>query len=53
MLINFIMKIGKGKAEEIISYNQLIDNLEDDSKQDNALDQELLNLELLLCINNH
>ena len=44
--INLIMKIGKGKAGEIICYNQLIDYLEDANEQHNALDQELFNLEL-------
>ena len=48
--INLIMKVGKGKVEEIISYNQLIDYLEDANEQDNVLDQELLYLDLLLGI---
>ena len=48
--INLIMKVGKGKVEEIISYNQLIDCLEDANEQDNVLDQELLYLDLLLGI---
>ena len=38
--INLFMRIGKDKAEELISYNQLIDYLEGANEHDNALDQE-------------
>ena len=36
--INFILDIGNGKVEELISYNQLLDHLE--TAQDNYLDMD-------------
>ena len=39
--INFILDIGKGKIEELIAYNQLLDHLEQAEDQDNSMDQEL------------
>ena len=39
--INFILDIGEGKVEEIITYNQLLDHLEQAEKEDNFMDQEL------------
>ena len=38
--INFILDIGEGKVEEIITYNQLLDHLEQADEQDNSMDQE-------------
>ena len=39
--INFILNIGEGKVEELITYNQLLDHLEQADEQDNSMDQEL------------
>ena len=39
--INFILHIGEGKVEELITYNQLLDHLEQADEQDNSMDQEL------------
>ena len=39
--INFILDISKGKVEELIAYNQLLDHLEQAEAQDNSVDQEL------------
>ena len=39
--INFILDIGEGKVEELITYNQLLDHLEQAEEQDNSMDQEL------------
>ena len=39
--INFILDIGEGKVEELITYNQLLDHLEQPDEQDNSMDQEL------------
>ena len=40
-IINFILDIGEGKVEELITYNQLLDHLEQADEQDNSMDQEL------------
>ena len=39
--INFILDIGEGKVEELITYNHLLDHLEQAEDQDNSMDQEL------------
>ena len=39
--INFILDIGEGKVEELVTYNQLLDHLEQAEEQDNSMDQEL------------
>ena len=39
--INFILDIGEGKVEELITYNQLLDHLEQADEQGNSMDQEL------------
>ena len=39
--INFILDIGEGKVEELITYNQLLDHLEQADEQDNSMDPEL------------
>ena len=39
--INFILDIGNGKVEELISYNQLLDHLETAQDNDFGMDQEL------------
>ena len=39
--INFILDIGNGKVEELISYNQLLEHLENAGDYDMGMDQEL------------
>ena len=39
--INFILDMGNGKVEELISYNQLFDHLETAQDNDLGMDQEL------------
>ena len=39
--INFILDIGNGKFEELISYNQLLEHLENAQDHDMGMDQEL------------
>ena len=39
--IKIILDIGEGKVEELITYNQLLDHLEQADEQDNFMDQEL------------
>ena len=39
--INFLLDMGEGKVEELITYNQLLDHLEQADEQDNLMDQEL------------
>ena len=39
--INFILDIGEGKVEELITYNQLLDHLEQADEQANSMDQDL------------
>ena len=39
--INFILDIGNGKVEELISYNQLLKHLENAQDHDMGMDQEL------------
>ena len=39
--INFILDIGNGKVEELISYNQLLEHLENAQDHDMSMDQEL------------
>ena len=39
--INFIQDIGNGKVEELISYNQLLEHLENAQDHDMGMDQEL------------
>ena len=46
--INFILDMGEGKVEELITYNQLLDHLEQADEQDNSMDQELISLTMLL-----
>ena len=47
--INFILDIGEGKVEELITYNQLLDHLEQADKQDNLMDQELYRFRAIIC----
>ena len=39
--INFILDIGEGKVEELITYYQLLDHSEQADEQDNSMDQDL------------
>ena len=39
--INFILDIGEGKVEELITYNRLLDHFEQAEEEDNFMDQEL------------
>ena len=39
--VNFILDIGNGKVEELISYNQLLEHLENPQDHDMDMDQEL------------
>ena len=43
--INFIVDIGEGKVEELITCHQLFDHLEQAEEQDNSMDQELKDIE--------
>ena len=38
---NFVLDIGNGKVEELISYNQLLEHLEKAQDHDMRMDQEL------------
>ena len=40
--INFILDIGNGKVEELISYNKLLEHLENAQGNDMGMDRELL-----------
>ena len=35
-----ILDIGEGKVEELMTYNKLLDHLEQADEQDNSMDQE-------------
>ena len=39
--INFILGLGEGKVKEFITYNQLLDHLEQADEQDTSMDREL------------
>ena len=47
--INFICDIGEGKVEELITYNQLLDHLEQAEEQENSMDQELYKFRAIIC----
>ena len=40
-IINCILGIGKGKVEELITYNQVLEDLEQAEAQDNSMNKEL------------
>ena len=46
--INFILDIGKGKVEELILYNQLLDHLETVHDNDIGMDQELFKFRVII-----
>ena len=51
--INFILDIGEGKVEELITYNQLLDHLEQAEEQDNFMDQELYKFRAIIGYRGH
>ena len=46
--INFILDIGNGKVEEFISYNQLLEHLENAQDHNMGMDQELYRLRAII-----
>ena len=46
--INFILDIGNGKVEELISYNQLLEHLENAQNNYMGMDQELFKLRAII-----
>ena len=46
--INFILDIGNGKVEELISYNQLLEHLETAQDNDTGMDQELFKFRAII-----
>ena len=46
--INFILDIGNGKVEELMSCNQLVDDLETAQDNDLCMDQELFKLRAII-----
>ena len=46
--INFILDIGNGKVEELISYNQLLEHLENAQDHDTGMDQELYRFKAII-----
>ena len=47
--INFILDIGQGRVEELITYNQYPYHLEQAEAQDNSMDQELYRFRATIC----
>ena len=45
--INFLLDLGNGKVEELISYNKLLDDLETAQGNDLGMDQESLDIKVL------
>ena len=46
--INFILDIGNGKVEELFSYNQLLEHLENAQDHDIGMGQELYRLRAII-----
>ena len=46
--INFILDIGEGRVEELITNNQLLDHLEQADEQDNSMDQEFYRFKAII-----
>ena len=46
--INFILDIGEGKVEDLITYNLLLDHLEQADEEDNFMDQELYKVRAII-----
>ena len=51
--INFILDIGNGKVEEVISYNQLLEHLENAQDNDMGMDQELYRFRAIIGHQGH
>ena len=51
--INFILDIGESKVEELITYSQLLDHLEQAEEQDNYMDQELFKFRAIFGHESH
>ena len=51
--INFILDIGNGKAEELISCNQLLEHLENAQDIDMGMDQELYRFRAIIGYQGH
>ena len=47
-IFNFILDIGNGKVEELISYNELHEHLENTQDDDMGMDQELFNFRSII-----
>ena len=47
-IINFTFYIGNGKVEELISYNQLLEHLENAEDHDMGMDQELYRFRVII-----
>ena len=45
---HFILDIGEGQVEELITYNQLLDHLEQVEGQENSMDQELYKVSAII-----
>ena len=48
--INFILDIREGKVEELITYNQLLDHLEQAEEQASSMDQELYKFRAIILV---
>ena len=46
--LSYILGIGNGKVEEIISYNQLVDHLEAAAHEDNKMSDDLFRFRALI-----
>ena len=46
--IDFILDIGNGNVEELISYNQLLDHIETAHENDTGMDQELFKFRAII-----
>ena len=46
--LSYILGIGNGKVEEIISYNQLVDHLEPAANEDNKISDDLFKFRALI-----
>ena len=46
--ISYILGIGNGNLEEIISYNQLVDHLESAANEDNEISEDLFKFSALI-----
>ena len=47
--INYMLDIGEGKVDELITFNQLLDHLEQAEEQDSSMDQDLYKFRAIIC----